>query len=136
MRQLRRPGSQEVGCYRLNEPNRPRAAKPQPSHTHTRRTPSFPPPNPGGSQPLYAFPGASCIAFPNIYAIPLPPLPGELIRLDDLTCNCDSADAGVQQETWKAITARVKDALLDLERRCPPNPDQSAVAPKRDPPPS
>ncbi|KAG2446924.1 hypothetical protein HYH02_008079 [Chlamydomonas schloesseri] len=61
---------------------------------------------------------------------------GEHIKVDDLTCNCDSPDMAVQQETWKAITARVRAALLELEAQCPTNPDQTDVAPKREPPPS
>ncbi|GIL41921.1 hypothetical protein Vafri_16 [Volvox africanus] len=62
---------------------------------------------------------------------------GEPLKLDDLTCRCDSPNLADQQEAWRLITERVRTALQDLERLSPPNPDQSASAPaKGGPPPS
>lgn len=55
---------------------------------------------------------------------------GERLRLDDLTCKCGVGSMEEQQQVWARITERVRGALLELEARSPPNPDQSAVAPK------
>jgi hypothetical protein len=77
---------------------------------------------------------------PRPYPHPQPPtrtsLPGEPLKLDDVTCRCDSSDPSEQQEAWRLITERVRVALQDLEQQCPPNPDQTANAPTKGPPPS
>ncbi|KAG2498619.1 hypothetical protein HYH03_003367 [Edaphochlamys debaryana] len=61
---------------------------------------------------------------------------GEPVPISDVTCKCDSDDVAVQQEAWKAITERIRAELQRLEALSPPNPDQTATAPMRNPPPS
>ncbi|GFR45151.1 hypothetical protein Agub_g6534 [Astrephomene gubernaculifera] len=61
---------------------------------------------------------------------------GEAVPLADLTCGCDAESEEERRRTWIRITERVREALVELERECPPNPDQSGKAPAKDPPPS
>jgi len=48
---------------------------------------------------------------------------GSPVSLEDLAARC--ADVGEDKRcVWKEITERIEEALRELERQVPPNPDQ------------
>jgi len=57
---------------------------------------------------------------------------GEPVKLDGITCDCNRAGVD-QQQVWRDITRKVKEALLDLESHSVNNVDQvkSGAAPER-----
>lgn len=48
---------------------------------------------------------------------------GEPLDLSDVTCRCNAPGAD-QRAVWSELTARVRGAVLELEKRAPPNPNQ------------